>query len=233
MKETSFYSDTLSSVAPTAQSNEGAHRTLLDEYMDGSTRSNKTGFAKNDEARGLSLPSVDFTGFDQEAVYKSSDRLDSVWHAIKHVFFKDETVGEKVRESVKNKMTPEECKQYDKEEETLEKHRSAVRNWQMQMTLEPGPRPKEPATPMHDAVQKRLEQAEREIEKRVRAAMSPEERKALDREMAEYKKSTQIGMHSENPLGTGGFQPLPAPGPAIKEYYKRIAQAAEAYVQKH
>ncbi|MCC7528347.1 MAG: hypothetical protein IT342_07480 [Candidatus Melainabacteria bacterium] len=231
MNDTSFYSDS-SSAAATDRSNEGAHRTLLDEYMDRSPK-NKNDSALRTETGGIGLPSVDFTGFNQEAEYKSNGRLDSVWHTIKHIFFKDETVGEKVRESIKSKMTPEERKQYGKEEEALEKHRSAVRNWQMQMTLEPGPCPKAPDTPTHDAVRKRLEQAEQEIEKRVRAQMSPEERKALDKEMAEYKKSTQIGLQSKNPLETGGFQPLPTPGPAIKEYYKRIAQAAEVYLQKH
>ncbi len=228
-----YHSDTSNQAAATERETALANTRLLNEFL-GHTDTKGTFSSGEDNKIGEHiLPGVDLTGFDQETEYKSSGMLDSAWHTVKHIFIRDDTVADKMRDSIVAKMSPEERKQYDREEEALEKHRSEVRNWGLQMTLEPGPRPKNPSTPMHDAIQKRLEQAERDIEKQVRAGMTPEERRALDAEMTEYIKSTQIGRRPVDPLGTGGFQPLPTPGPAIREYYRRIAQAAETYLQKH
>ena len=231
--QTYYYPDTASTVAAAERETSLANSKLLHEFIGQGEAKHSHSSSRGNEISIQGFPAVDLTGFDQEAEYKSTGLVDSVLHGIKHIFVKDETVGEKVRKDVEKKMTPEERKQFDIENEALEKHRTELRNWGLQMTLEPGPRPQPPATPMHDLIQKRAAQSEREIEKAARARMSAAEIKELDDELKLYKAQLAKSSQSQDPLGTGGMRELPPPGKAMRKYFQRIAEETERHLSKH
>jgi hypothetical protein len=180
------------------------------------------------------FPHVDLTGFEQEAPYKSSGALDYLWHGVKHLFVKDESVGDKLRKDVEQKMSPEEHKQYDKENKAIEEYNKRVIAWGSQATINPGPFPKAPDCPMHQVIDKRVEATERGLVQSVRDGMSPAERKELDKQFADYQAAYKEATTIHNPWGTGeGFKPLPKPGPAIEDYYRRVNDATDEYMRRH
>lgn len=182
----------------------------------------------------LGFPHVDLTGFEQEAPHQNEGFFKDIWHGIKHMFVKDESVGDKLRRDVENQMSPGERKQFDKENEALEKYKQEVRTWGMSTMMPPPAFPEMPKCPMHDVINRRVEQTERAIIGDVRADMSPSDRKRLDQEMADYQRAFKEATTIHNPAGTGeGFKPLPKPGHAILDYYEKINEATDRYMQHH
>lgn len=190
--------------------------------------------ASNDKALiGFGLPAVDLSGFEREAPHQSEGALKDLWHGLKHVFVKDETWEDKIRRVEEDKMTNTERRQYERENEAMERYNDEVRRWGTLETLNPPPFPKHPICPMHQEIDRRVQAAEDEISAQVCSEMSPFERVRLDRQLNQYEEATNDRYRVRNPLGTGeGFAPLPEPGNAVKDYYDRIAEATEGYLSK-
>jgi hypothetical protein len=165
------------------------------------------------------------TGFEQEAQYKPTDSWDAFCHGVKHLLYKDETVGEKVKRKVEEGMNPAEREKYKSENKALERYQREVRDWSLLSTIDMTRKPKQPDTPMHDEIKRRTEQAQRAIEEGVKDGMSYQERGELNKEIQAYRRAER----QFDPLGTGGGQ-KPEPGPAMKAYFKKIAEAADRYV---
>lgn len=176
------------------------------------------------------FPKIDVSGFDQERPYKPTGLLDSVTHGIKGIFVKDESVRDQLRRSVEGQMTPKEREQFERENEAIKKHKDAQREDAIKMTMEARCPAKFPDTAMHDAIQKRMTAAQRQIETEVLKDMTPQERGDFARQMDRYKRDLKDYSSAKDPLGTGGFAPVPEPGPAVLDYYKRIAAATDRYV---
>jgi hypothetical protein len=174
----------------------------------------------------LGFPAVELTGFEQEAQYKPTDGWDAFCHGVKHLISKDETVGDKVRRKVEEGMSPAEREKYRSENEALERYQREVRDWSLLSTIDMTRKPKHPDTPMHDEIKRRTEQAQRAIEESVKGGMSFQERGELNKEIQAYRRAERLF----DPLGTGGGQ-KPEPGPAMKAYFKRIAEAADRYAE--
>jgi len=195
---------------------------MTDYSVDGGSQSIK-------EMAKLGFPTPDLSGFDQEAPNKDG----GFWHGLKHLFVRDETNGEKVRDSVLKDMSqnPKEQKQYDQEEKDLKDYHSKMLRWETQANMNPGNPPSPPDCPMHEEVERRVQMAEKQIAAQVEASMSPEDRDRLHKQMDEYSKACGDRYKDENPMGTGGgMGPMPEPGNAIKDYYDRIGEATERYV---
>jgi hypothetical protein len=177
------------------------------------------------------FPHVDLTGFEQEATYKSQGTFSDAWHSVKHLFVKDETLGEKLHEKVEKGMTPEEHKRYEQENKQLEEYNRKVVAWGVQATINPGPMPEAPNLPMHKEVDRRVAALEKEIADGVRRDMSPEDRRRLDKQFKTWGDELEDSQKIHNPLGTGeGFRPRPQPGNAVKDYFDRVKEATEKYL---
>lgn len=183
----------------------------------------------NKDVDTYGFPKIDVSGFDQEKPYKPTGLLDSVTHGIKGIFVKDESVGDQLRRSVEGQMTPKEREQFERENEAIKKYKDTQREDAIKMTMEARCPAKYPDTPMHDAIQKRMEAAQRQIETEVLKGMTPQERREFATQMAKYKRELKDNWSIKDPLGTGGFAPGPEPGPAVLDYYKRIAAATDRY----
>lgn len=177
------------------------------------------------------FPQIDISGFDQEKPYKSSGLLDDLKHGLKGIFSKDESVGDQLRRTVEGQMTPREREQYEKESAAIKKYQDEEwRDAAFKITIESSCPGKRPDTPMHDAMQKRVAAAQKQIESEVVSGMSPQERREFSEQMDKYKRQVKDSQTIKDPLGTGeGFRPAPKPGPAVVDYYKRIAAATERY----
>ncbi|MBX9939781.1 MAG: hypothetical protein K2Y32_11035 [Candidatus Obscuribacterales bacterium] len=196
------------------------------------SQNTRVGIADSDSSLGLGrglgrlgFPDVDLTGFEQEAEYKPTDGWDAFCHSVKHLFYKDETVGEKVKRKVEEGMSPAEREKYKSENEVLERYQREVRDWSLLSTIDMTRKPKQPDTPMHDEIKRRTEQARRAIEEGVKDGMSYQERGELNKEIQAYRRAER----QFDPLGTGGGQ-KPELGPAMRAYFKKIAEAADRYV---
>lgn len=177
------------------------------------------------------LPDIGLTGFNQET--DESTGLKRLWHKVEHIFSHAETLNDQVKDKVMKKMTPEETKRYDEENKKIADFDKEVRRWSTLMTLNPPPFPEAPNCPMHEEVQRRVQQAEQKIADDVRAHMTPAEKERLDKQMKEYEDGVKEARTIHNPMGTGeGFKPLPEPGDAVKDYWYRIKVATEAEVKR-
>jgi hypothetical protein len=180
----------------------------------------------------LGFPTPDLVGFEQEAPNHDG----GFWHGLKHLFVKDETNGEKVRDSVLKDMShnPKEQTQFDQEEKAMKDYRSKMLGWETQMNMNPGSPPAPPDCPMHEEIDKRVQNAEKQIAAQVEASMSPQDRDRLHSQMNQYEKDCADRNTIHNPMGTGeGMRPMPEPGNAIKDYYDRIGAATEKYCDGH
>jgi hypothetical protein len=183
--------------------------------------------------KALGLPSLDLTGFEQEAPYRSQGTIKDIWHDIKHTFVKDETLSDRIRRHVESKMTPEEQKKFDDENKALAEHERKVISWAMTMMVPPPPYPQMPDTPMHKEINRRAERLENQISEEVRGQMSQTDLRRLDSQMKEYQQKNQDATRIRNLVGTGeGFRPLPTPGNAIKDYFDRVSEATERYLER-
>lgn len=181
----------------------------------------------------LGFPKVDITGFGQKVPYEASGISDAVRHRIGRFFTADESYDVKLKRSIEEHMTPEERKQYESEEKLLAQHKREVFEWGIQSTLNSEAYPKAPHCPMHEVVAKRVQQAQEAIGQEVRKSMSPDEQRKLDEQLKQYEVASRKVSAPKNPLGTEGFRPQPEPGPAIKDYYRRIGKATEDYLKRH
>lgn len=62
--------------------------------------------------------------------------------------------------------------------------------------------------------------------------MPPAELRELDKQLKEYKAQVNEFLNPKDPL-SAAMLPMPEPGPAIREYYKRIAKGAEEYMRTY
>ncbi len=174
------------------------------------------------------FPQIDLSGFEQESTYKSKDTVSDLLHGIKHLFVKDESLGEKLKEKVEAEMSPDEKKQFEKEEKALSQYQKRLLAWETQMTINPGPMPLPPDTPMHEEIDRRVEALEKDITETVRKQMSPEDQIRLDKQFKQYKSQSDQARKIQNPLGTGEFFTKHIePGNAIKDYFDRIKEETE------
>lgn len=182
----------------------------------------------------LGFPKIDMSGFGQEAPYKATGPVDYIRHRIGNIFTNDESYSDKLKRSVEGQMTAQERKQYEAEEKALTQHKRDVLDWGLKSTLNPEPYPKAPNSPMHDAIDRRVQEAEAAIGKQVRREMSPGEQRRLDEQFQEYRDAIRKANETRDPLGTGGmYRAKPEPGPAVKDYFKRVGAAAEDYLKRH
>ncbi len=184
--------------------------------------------------QSLFLPQLDLSGFGQEAPYHSRGGLKDVWHDIKHVFAKDETLDEKLRHHVESKMSEPEHKVFESENKAMEDYRRNVIAWSLSTVLPPPPYPKRPDTPMHEEICRRAEMLEQNITREVRNSMSPTDLIRLDKQMSDYKQRVKESRSIRSPYGTGeAFKMQPKPGFTIQDYFQRVAEATEKYLQNH
>jgi hypothetical protein len=182
----------------------------------------------------LGFPKIDMSGFGQEAPYKATGPADYIRHRIGNIFTNDESYSDKLKRSVEGQMTAQERKQYEAEEKALTQHKRDVLDWGLKSTLNPEPYPKAPNSQMHDAIDRRVKEAEAAIGKQVRREMSPGEQRRLDEQFQEYRDAIRKANETRDPLGTGGmYRAKPEPGPAVKDYFKRVGAAAEDYLKRH
>ncbi len=224
----------INTLSEVANSENACHHQLLEDCKS-SKGLPELAIREEDQKRfdQLGFPKVDITGFGQEAPYEATGISDAIRHRIGRFFTADESNNEKLKRSVEGQMTPQERKQYESEEKLLAQHKKEVFEWGIQSTLNSESYPKAPQCPMHDAVAKRVQQAQEAIGQEVRKSMSPNEQRRLDEQLQEYKAAARNGRDLKNPLGTEGFRPQPEPGPAIKDYYRRIGKATEDYLKRH
>lgn len=182
----------------------------------------------------LGFPQIDISGFGQEAPFKATGPADYIRHRIGNIFTNDESYSDKLKRSVEGQMTAQERKQYEAEEKALTQHKRDVLDWGLKSTLNPEPYPKAPNVPMHDAIARRVHEAEAAIGKEVRREMSPGEQRRLDEQFQEYRDAIRKANETRDPLGTGEmYRAKPEPGPAVKDYFKRVGAAAEDYLKRH
>lgn len=182
----------------------------------------------------LGFPKIDMSGFGQEAPYKATGAADYIRHQIERLLTNDESYDDKIKRSVESQMTAQERKQYEAEEKALTQHKRDVLDWGLKSTLNPEPYPQAPKTPMHDVIDRRVQEAEVAIGKEVRREMSPGEQRRLDEQFQEYRDAIRKANEIRDPLGTGGmYRAKPEPGPAVKDYFKRVGAAAEDYLKRH
>lgn len=185
--------------------------------------------------KALGLPSLDLTGFEQEAPYRSQGTLRDIFHDIKHVFVKDETLNAKLRRHVEGKLAPEERKTFDQENKALAEHERKVISWASTLMVPPPPYPAMPDTPMHREISRRVEKLSEQISEQVRGEMSQTDIRRLDNQLKDYQHKYREATTIRNPMGTGeGFKlfNMPTPGNAIKDYFDRVAEATDRYLQK-
>lgn len=182
----------------------------------------------------LGFPKIDMSGFGQEAPYKATDTADNTRHRIGNIFTNDESYSDKLKRSVEGQMTAPERKQYEAEEKALTQHKRDILDWGLKSTLNSEPYPKAPNSPMHDAIDRRVQEAEAAIGKQVRREMSAGEQRRLDEQFQEYRDAIRKANEIKDALGTGGmYRAKPEPGPAVKDYFKRVGAAAEDYLKRH
>jgi|GEM_PF-6452956 len=183
------------------------------------------------QGRGL-LPSVDMTGFGQEAPHTNHEGENWLQRGVEFLknlnpFGHKETVHDRVSDLVTEQMTPEERKQYEDQKDAYNSE------WMRSMTQEnlmggQVPDINDPKYAMLKEHQNRVAAMEKEITEEVRAQMSPADRERLDTQFKEYGRALSEHWNDGNPYGTGGgFRPLPQPGNAIRDYYDRIGEAVE------
>lgn len=180
----------------------------------------------------LALPQVDFSGFNQEAPYHSEGSLSDLWHGVKHAFVKDESLDDKIRNHVKEKMTADEKKQFEAEDKALAAYKAAEIGWMASTMLPPPPYPKRPDTPMHTELEKRVKDTEKQLTTEVRNGMSPTDLIRLDKQMSSYQQQVKEATFIKNPFGTGEpFRPMPKPGTTILDYYSRVAEQTDKFLK--
>lgn len=182
------------------------------------------------QGRGL-LPSVDMTGFGQEAPHTNHEGETWLQRGVEYLknlnpFGHKETVHDRVSDLVTEQMTPEERKQYEDQKDAY--NSEWIHNMSQDNIAGQGPDINDPKYAMLKEHQTRVAAMEKEITDEVRAQMSPADRERLDTQFKEYGKALGEHWDDGNPYGTGGgFRPLPQPGNAIRDYYDRIGEAVE------
>ncbi len=180
----------------------------------------------------LSLPQVDFSGFKQEAPYHSEGSLSGLWHSVKHAFVKDESLDDKIRNHVKDKMTADEKKSFEAEDKALAAYKAAELAWMASTMLPPPPYPKRPDTPMHTELDQRVKDTEKKLTTEVRNSMSPTDLIRLDKQLSSFEQQVKEATLIKNPFGTGEpFRPMPKPGTTILDYYSRVAEQTEKFLK--
>lgn len=178
------------------------------------------------------LPKFELLGFDQEAPYKSQGAVKDALHSVKHLFFSDPSLQDKIKEKVESQMSPQEKARYEAENKALEQYQDKLRQWQVQETINRSPMPAAPDTPMHREVDKRVQQVERQITETVRSKMSSEDIRRLNDQFGKFNREAL-----ENPCGTDSlsdcYRPRNKPEPqnAIKDYYDRLAEDTQKYLE--
>ena len=225
----------IDNICQDSQSDRASQHRLLEECTSGKgllELSRET----DDQAKfdKLGFPKIDMSGFGQEAPYKATGPADYIQHRIGKLFTNDESYSDKLKRSVEDQMTAQERKQYESEEKALAQHKKDVLDWGLKSTWNPEPYPKAPNSPMHDVIARRVQDAETAIGKDVRREMSPGEQRRLDEQFQEYRDAIRKANEIKDPLGTGGtFRAKPEPGPAVKDYFKRVGVATEDYLKRH
>ena len=180
------------------------------------------------------LPPIELVGFDREAPYKSEGTIKDAIHSVKHVFFSDPTLQEKIKEKVESQMSPQEKVRYEAENKALQEYKDKVRQWQMQESIHPFPMPSPPASPMHQEVDKRVQQVERQITESVRSKMSPEDIRRLNDQFSQLNKVSLENPCGNNPLADCIYRHVSKAEPenAIKDYYDRLAEETQKYLEQ-
>jgi len=157
--------------------------------------------------------------FQKEWVDKNEGKWEGLWRGIKGLFGGHETLEDKAKEREIANLTPEQRKQYEKEEKELSAWKT--REGTMMSIAYQGSPP--PDCPMHREVERRVAQFEQGVKDEVVREMTPEQRRELERERQEYEREyKQIHAH-DNPMAGPLYQRNPTPGPTM-EYYKKMVQ---------
>ena len=223
-------------VAPAFEAHSNAGDSLFNRVLDTSTNAVSSLFEHKDEFININMngfPQIDLTGFDQEVTYKSEGVIGDIWHGIKHMFSKDATLEDKLREKAEKDMSPDERKQFEKENKDLAEYHRKLIHWETLATINPPPMPMPPDTPMHKEIEKRVEKMEKEIEDYVKSKMSPQDRERLDKQLKKFEDESAQARRILNPFGTGeGFRRPPEPGNAMKDYWDRVKEETERRLNK-
>lgn len=184
------------------------------------------------ELKKLGFNTPDLTGFDQEAIDHSSG-LDKLIHGVKSFFGSKDTVEDKIREHVTKNLSSKEKAAYDCEEKAIEEYNRKWMQWATQMSMFPGSPPEMPKLPMHDEVDRRVRQTEKQITEQIRSEMSPHDRARLDKQMKDYEEAYRESQRIHNPYGTGEpFRRPPEPPLVVRDYYQRVKEAADKLTRK-
>lgn len=110
--------------------------------------------------------------------------------------FGNEDPREQLRKDCQEKMSSVEQRQWEREEKAINEYKKQLLSWQTFMTLNPPPAPLRPETPMHDEIERRVSQVEKEHGKGQR--WIPDADRLVNELISNSKPFA-------NPLGTGEF----------------------------
>lgn len=177
--------------------------------------------------------------FNQEAPVNGGNELDKLVHGFKSLFHANETVNDTLVAAVVKTLTPQQMDRLRQEDQAIEQYRARLRErltgtgglWNQEKF------PDLPKTPMHDEVNCKISNAQEQIIQDVRESMSPADLKRLDKQLADMNKPIQdwVNKHRRRSDATAMiYEPMPyaEPGPAVKDYYARIAETTQKKIQE-
>ncbi|HEY9774238.1 MAG TPA: hypothetical protein V6C81_10605 [Planktothrix sp.] len=167
-----------------------------------------------------SAPEVGLSGFDQNAPAASSNPLGKLWHGMTDALGAGQSLQDQITKKMVSQLTPEQRKEYNKETAEIRQRETAA-------DINTNAPPLD--LPMHNLVQSRVQQTERQIANQVQSQLSPNDLQELQSEWNQYSAPRP----PVNPLGGPVGYPMPKPGPEINAYYQQIQTATEKYLQQN
>ncbi len=179
---------------------------------------------------GMFLPSMDISGFNQAVPDKITSTAGRIFHFL-GVYDPESSLAAKVEDKVKDKMTPHEKQAFEEEGRQVDKYRHDLLSWGTAASLNRQPEPVAPLIPMHHEVTRRIQEIEKGITDHIRANMTPADRVQLDMQLKTYFNGMEKAYPTSWP-GMGSMIPMPVPGNVLKDYYAKVKEETQQYLDK-
>jgi hypothetical protein len=168
--------------------------------------------------QGYASPEV--LAFNQEAPSRAASLLGKLWEEVRDLFGQADTVNDRLKKAVENKLTPDERAALGRQEKEF--HRKQMESLRTGMSWgADGPDLND--YPLIGKRDQMLRDAEQEICHFVRNSMSHAEKQELDLEFFRYGELMKA--YRESPI----FKPRPRPGLAIQRFYQNVGSAVEKF----
>lgn len=158
--------------------------------------------------------------FNQEAPSRAASVLGKLWEELQDLFGQADTVNDRLKKAVENRLTPEERAALGRQEKEFHKKQMESLRTGMSWGAD-GPDLKD--YPLIGKRDQMLRDAEQEICRLVRNGMSHAEKQELDLQFLRYAEAMKS--YRESPI----FKPRPQPGCVIQRFYQNVGQAVENY----